>query len=142
MQKQSWLSQLANHVPTMRHGLRYKEETSLCDFVDEHSMDDGIPQVDDGVMKQECLYDGEQMAITRQTDVDLAGQVETRQSTSGFILHLDGALIHWRGCTERIIMSSTAAAECVAMARGNTACKFVKDVLSFYDNGHRRNYYL
>ena len=41
------------------------------------------------------------MAITRQTDVDLAGQVETRQSTSGFMLCLDGALIHWRGRTER-----------------------------------------
>ena len=58
------------------------------------------------------------------------------------MLYLDGALVHWRGCTERIVMSSTAAAECVAMARGNTACKFVKDVLSFYGNDSRRNYYL
>ena len=117
-------------------------DTSLYDFVDEYSVDDGIPQVDDDEMKQEYLYDGEQMTITCQTDIDLAGQVETRQSTSGFMLYLDGALVHWRGCTERIVMSSTAAAEYVAMARGNTACKFVKDILSFYGNDHRRNYYL
>jgi hypothetical protein len=72
-------------------------DTSLCDFVDEYSVDDGIPQVDDDEMKQEYLHDGEQMTITRQTDIDLTGQVETRQSTSGFVLYLDGALVRYTG---------------------------------------------
>ena len=72
-------------------------DASLHDFVDEHSVDDGIPQVDDDEMKQDYLHDGVQMTITCQKDIDLAGQVETQQSASGFMLHLDGTLMHWRG---------------------------------------------
>jgi hypothetical protein len=74
------------------------------------------------------------MTLTCETDIDLGGQKEARQSTSGYMLYINGALIHWRGRTEKIIISSAAAGEYIALSRGNTACKFVSDILAFYDN--------
>ena len=74
------------------------------------------------------------MILTCETDIELGGQKETRQSTSGYMLYINGALIHWRGRTEKIIISSTAAGEYIALSRGNTACKFVSDILKFYGN--------
>ena len=50
------------------------------------------------------------------------------------MLYINGALIHWRGRTEKIIISSTAAGEYIALSRGNTACRFVSDILAFYGN--------
>jgi hypothetical protein len=135
-------SQMSSYSPPPTRKKPTDLDTSLYDFVDEYTVDDGIKQTDAEDIKQEYLYKGDTITISCQTDVDLAGQTETRQSTSGFLLYLDGALVHWRGCTERIVMSSTAAAEYVAMARGNTACKFVKDVLAFYGNDIKHNYHL
>ncbi len=45
------------------------------------------------------------------TDIDLAGQVETRQSTSGLMIYLHGILVHWRARTETLIIQTTAAGE-------------------------------
>jgi hypothetical protein len=47
---------------------------------------------------------------------------------------VQGALVHWRASTERIIIPSTAAGEYVALSRGNTTTKYVNDVLKFYGN--------
>ncbi len=77
-----------------------------------------------------------------QTDIDLAGQTETRQSTSALMIWIQGALVHWRAHTERIVIqSSTAAGEYIALPRGNTTATFVRDIWIFYGNG-KPNYYL
>jgi hypothetical protein len=76
--------------------------------VDEYTLPDTIPQHDAMPITQAYMYTGAQMTITCYTDIDLAGQHETRQSTSGLTMYLNGALIHWHGRTERIIISSTA----------------------------------
>jgi hypothetical protein len=47
---------------------------------------------------------------------------------------ISGALVHWRAHTERIIIPSTAAGEYVALSKGNTTGKFIRDILKFYDN--------
>ncbi len=54
---------------------------------------------------------------------------------------MSGALVHWRAHTERIIIPSTAAGEYVALSKGNTTAKFVREVLKFYGNLHE-NYFL
>ena len=64
----------------------------------------------------------------------MGGQVETRQSTSGYILYLCGSIVHWRGHTEKLVIKSTAAGEYVALSRGNTASKHVMTILQFYGN--------
>jgi hypothetical protein len=99
-----------------------------------YNIQDEIKQNDDIPKTQDYLYTGQQMTLTCETDIDLGGQKETRQSTSGYMLYLNGALIHWRGRTEKIIIQSTAAGEYIALSRGNTACKFVSDILQFYGN--------
>jgi hypothetical protein len=68
------------------------------------------------------------------TDIDLAGQVETRQSTSGTMNYLNGVLVHWRGRTERLIVHTTAAGEYIALSRGNATAKYIRDIMIFYGN--------
>ena len=68
------------------------------------------------------------------TDIDLAGQIETRQSTSGTMNYLNGVLVHWRGRTERLIVHTTAAGEYIALSRGNATAKYMRDIMIFYGN--------
>jgi hypothetical protein len=80
------------------------------------------------------------MTITCYTDIDLTGQHETRQSTSGLTMYLNGALIHWHGRTERLIISSTAAGKYIEMLRGHAAGNFMQTILLFYGNEQRPFY--
>jgi hypothetical protein len=103
-------------------------------YLVDYCLIDGIPQQDDVPITQTYIYEGPQMTLTCQTDIDMGGQVETRQSTSGYILYLCGSIIHWKGHTEKLVIKSTAAGEYVALSRGNTASKHVMAILTFY--GH------
>jgi hypothetical protein len=75
------------------------------------------------------------------TDIDLGGQISTRQSTSGYLLYLNGQLFHWRGRTERLIITATAAGEYIALSRRNQASKHVNAVMKFFGN-HSPHYHL
>jgi hypothetical protein len=50
------------------------------------------------------------------TDIDLAEQIETRQSTSGTMHYLNG--------------------EYIALSRGNTTAKYIRDIMVFFWNAH------
>jgi hypothetical protein len=67
---------------------RKPTDTEKATYDTEYNLQNGIPQVDDQQQEQDykvCF-----------TDIDLAGQVETRQSTSGLMIYLNGILVHWR----------------------------------------------
>jgi hypothetical protein len=85
----------------------------------DNNVTDGIPQADDETTAQEYTYKGtgEHVIQTCMTDIDLAGQIETRQSISGTMHYLNGVLVHWRGKTERLIVHTTAAGEYIALAK-------------------------
>jgi hypothetical protein len=102
---------------------------------------DGITQEDDKINVKEYRHKGPTKHVVCQTDIDLAGQLETRQSTSSLMIRIQGAVVHWRAHTERIVIQSTAAGEYIALSRGNTTAKFVRDILVFYGNG-KPHYYL
>jgi hypothetical protein len=95
---------------------------------------DAFSHLDDKAPTQDYIYPGPPVVITCMTDIDLAGQIESRQSTSGYLLFINGVLVHFHGRTERLVLSVTAAGEYVALSRGNTACKFVREVLTFLGN--------
>ncbi len=95
---------------------------------------DDIPHHDDKPTPQPYTFNGPQITTTCYTDIDLAGQQETRQSTSGYLLYLNGASVHWHGRTERLIIKSTAAGEYIALSRGHAACQFMTTILQFYGN--------
>jgi hypothetical protein len=131
--------------------LEYNQETTMYNFtlpptrkkpgqqpthydVKDYNPDDNLPHHDDHETPHNYIYIGKQCIITCYTDIDLAGQHETRQSTSGYLLFINGFLIHWHGRTERVIIASTAAGEYIALSRGHAACKFLKTIMQFY--GH------
>ena len=68
-----------------------KKPTDKTDIYDtsEYNIQDEIPNNDDVELHQEYLYKGEQITLTCETDIDLGGQKETRQSTSGYMLYLN-----------------------------------------------------
>jgi hypothetical protein len=103
--------------------------------VDQFNTYDGITHTDDNPHKQEYTHNGEQVTLTYLTDIiDLAGQQDTRQSTSSYTLFLNGTLFHWRAHTEKVIIKTTASGEYIALSRGNQACKHVREILKFIGN--------
>jgi hypothetical protein len=108
---------------------------------EDYCLSDGIRQPDDFPIKQDFIYDGPPLTLMCQTDIDLGGQLPTRQSTSGYLLYIQGQLFHWRGRTEKLILTATTAGEYVALSRGNTATKHVNGILKFFGNKHH-DYYL
>jgi hypothetical protein len=113
-----------------------KDMYSVDEYIHTDTMQHNIEQP----TPQTYIHQGQQLMITCQTDSDLAGQVETRQSTSGYLIYINGALVHYHGRTERLVLQSTAAAEYVAVSRGNTACRFIRDILKFWGNTHSTYY--
>ena len=113
---------------------RKRTDTEQATYDTEYNLQDGILQVDDQQQEQDYKYTKSHITQVCFTDIDLAGQVETRQSTSGLMIYLNGILVHWRARTERLIIQTTAAGEYVALNRGNTTAKFIRGVLQFYGN--------
>ncbi len=70
----------------------------------EYNIQDGIQQEDDKKHTDKHRHKGPTMFVVCQTDIDPAGQVETRQSTSALMIRIMGALVHWRAYTERIVI--------------------------------------
>jgi hypothetical protein len=101
------------------------DKETTCYETHEYNIVDGIRQPDDNQKVQEYIYKGtgEHVIQTYMTDIDLAGQIETRQSTSGTMNYLNVVLVHWRGRTERLIVHTTAAGEYIALSRGNATAK-------------------
>jgi hypothetical protein len=107
--------------------------------VDEYNATDTVPHHDDEETRQDYTFKGQQCIVICYTDIDLAGQHETRQSTSGYLLFINGVLIHFHGRTERQIITSTCAGEYIALSRGHAACRFITTILKFY--GNKENIY-
>jgi hypothetical protein len=109
---------------------------------DAYCLTDGIINDDDKPIKHGYSYTHDiPLILTCLTDIDLGGQLPTRQSTSGYLLYLNGQLFHWRGRTERLIITATAAGEYIALSRGNQASKHVNAVMRFFGN-HSPHYHL
>jgi hypothetical protein len=86
-----------------------KKPTDIQDNYEtlEYNIDDGITQEDSKSIQDTYKYKGPTMNIHCLTDIDLAGQIETRQSTSSLMIWVQGALVHWRATTEKIVIAST-----------------------------------
>jgi hypothetical protein len=102
-------SAMLNYKPPKTR--RKPTDTESATYDTEYNLQDGIPQVDDQQQEQNYKYTKPHINQVCFTDIDLAGQVETRQSTSGLMIYLNGTLVHWRARTERLIIQATAAGE-------------------------------
>jgi hypothetical protein len=74
--------------------------------VNEYNTTDHVPHHDDTDITQVYTYKGKQCTVTCYTGINLAGQQETRQSTSGYLLFINGVLVHYHGRTEHLIIIS------------------------------------
>ncbi len=83
----------------------------------DYNITDGITHADEKESIQEYVHNGPTLVVVVKTDCDLAGQIETRQTTTSLVVWVSGALVHWRAHTERIIIPSTAAGEYVALSK-------------------------
>ncbi len=95
-----------------------KKPTDVTDDYDvSYNTTDDVIHEDEKMQQQEYIHTGPTMV---KTDCDLAGQTETRQTTTSLMVWVSGALVHWRAHIERIIIPSTAAGDYVALSKGKT----------------------
>ncbi len=73
-----------------------KKPTDIKDNYEtkDYNITDGITQEDDKINLEEYRHKGPTMNVVCQTDIDLAGQLETRQSTSSLMIRIQGAVVH------------------------------------------------
>ncbi len=120
--------------------IRRKPTDAPSDYaVDHFNTNDGITHVDEKEPQQDYTHPEDPLTLTCLTDIDLAGQPDTRQSTSAYTLYLNGTMFHWRAHTEKLIIKSTASGEYIALSRGNQACKHVREILKLF--GNKNNIY-
>ena len=95
------------HMLLFRPPKTRKKPTDIVNSyeTEDYCLSDGIRQPDDFTIKQDFIYDGPPLTLMCQTDIDLGGQLPTRQSTSGYLLYIQGQLFHWRGRTEKLILT-------------------------------------
>jgi hypothetical protein len=117
-------------------------DPELYEQMKDYNLDDGVAQPDQQNVQQEYVYDGHQMTLVIESDTDLGGQIETRQSTSGVIAYLDGHIIHWLAKTERMVFNGTTKAEYVGLTRSNALGKHITVILEFFGNKLGREYLL
>ena len=94
---------LSSKIPPTR-----KKPTDVKDNYEttDYNITDGIVHTDDKANVEEYKYKGPTMHVVCQTDIDLAGQLETRQSTSSLMIRIQGAVVHWRAHTQSALSSS------------------------------------
>ncbi|CAL1380337.1 unnamed protein product [Linum trigynum] len=66
-----------------------------------------------------CFGDGEPVLVG-YTDADMAGDVDSRRSTSGYLITLSGGAISWQSRLQKCVALSTTEAEYIATTK---ACK-------------------
>ncbi|MCO5573090.1 hypothetical protein L7F22_026855 [Adiantum nelumboides] len=67
-----------------------------------------------------CLrFGNNDTSIVGYTDLDYAGCVDTRRSTSGYVFLFAGAAVSWRSCLQNCTSSFTTEVEYVAVSTGS-----------------------
>lgn len=63
------------------------------------------------------------------TDADFAGDHMTSKSTGGYVIYLNGNLVHWQSKQQAYVVNSTASAEYIAMSHAATELIWYSEVL-------------
>lgn len=58
---------------------------------------------------------GQNLAVEGYADADYAGDIDTRQSTTGFVLYVKGSLVSWKSRRQHCVTLSTTEAEYLAI---------------------------
>ncbi len=69
------------------------------------------------------------------SDVDWAGDLDDRKSTSGYIFQISGAAVSWRSKKQTCVALSTAEAEYMALASAAQEAIWIRQLTSDLKNG-------
>ncbi|MCP3667284.1 MAG: hypothetical protein GY696_33120 [Gammaproteobacteria bacterium] len=85
-----------------------------------------------GTLSHGILFSGDDSGITLSgyTDADWGGDIETRQSTSGYVFNLGGGPISWRSKRQQEVAQSTVEAEYIAASVATRECLWLRHLLS------------
>ncbi|TQE12286.1 hypothetical protein C1H46_001939 [Malus baccata] len=73
---------------------------------------------------------GESLELEGYTDSDLAGDIDDRKSTGGYIFMLNGGAVSWKSAKQTVIATSTMEAEFVACFEGMKQAVWLKNFLT------------
>ena len=82
------------------------------------------------------LGGGQIECVTTFTDSDFAGDLETRKSTTGFLVKVGDGLISWGSKRQSIVTLSTTEAEIIALIEGIKETTWCKQLLSEFLMDH------
>jgi hypothetical protein len=103
----------------VKHLMRYLRSTWRYGLLYRGSGKRGIVKQSDVPLRIQCF-----------TDSDFMGDPTDGKSTSGFVIKLNGSVIHWSSKKQLSVTRSTCAAEYVAMAQGIDEVMWLKELLS------------
>ncbi|WKA04180.1 hypothetical protein VitviT2T_022237 [Vitis vinifera] len=73
-----------------------------------------------GIFKLKLTFEGGKPILVGYTDSDMAGDVDNRRSTSGYLMTFSGGAVSWQSRLQKCVALSTTEAEYIAAAE---ACK-------------------
>ena len=77
-----------------------------------------------------CLYFGDdEPMLVGYTDSDMAGDVDSRKSTSGFLMTFAGGAVFWQSKLQKCVALSTTEAEYIAITKGCKEALWMKKFL-------------
>jgi len=126
---------------TKTHGLLFSRQKLMNSVGAPHASD--TPELyvhtrkNTSIVMNEDEYEQEQL-LRCYCDADLAGDVETRRSTSGFCIMLFGAVIHWVTKLQPTVALSTAEAETIAATEAIKQIMYLR--LFLRELGHEQKY--
>ncbi|XP_066381303.1 uncharacterized mitochondrial protein AtMg00810-like [Miscanthus floridulus] len=92
-----------------------------------------------GTMDQVIVFpktNGSGLQLTVFSDVDMAGDIDGRRSTSGMLVFLESALISWLSLKQKVVTLSTCEAEYVAVATAARQAVWLRRLLGYAQKGN------
>jgi len=74
------------------------------------------------------------------TDADMARDVDSRKSTSGYLTTFAGGVVSWQSKLQRCVVLSTTEADYIAACEAGKEVKYMKNLL--HELGHVQEIYV
>ena len=82
-----------------------------------------------GTMSKALCFKGGDMVLTGYVDTDLAGNVDIRRSTTGYVYTLGGTAVSWGSQLQKIVALSTTEAEYIAVTEASKEMVWLQSFL-------------
>ncbi|XP_073061797.1 secreted RxLR effector protein 161-like [Primulina eburnea] len=82
-----------------------------------------------GTSKHRLTFGGSRLELVGYIDADMAGDVDSRKSTSGYLITFAGGAVSWQSKLQKCVALSTTEAEFIAATEACKEMLWMKDVL-------------